>query len=287
MDVILLIISFYIEKLGNFIAVLCRSVDANFKLTESLIGFKIANNDKTASGIYEDIKQFIAPNKFPLPIISDNCAVMRAMEKLSDDFVKIYCIEHKLAIFENTIHKNKLFSDVDAQITQINSYFNYRHAKFDLPRKPLRYSSSTRPWRSHLSNYTIFIANYDRYCEISIDDQNFPQLPAKDLVCRLLKFEEKFVKNFSQLEEVTSDLNTGLVVYFNLLELFRQPDWLCLELESMLIADLYPFIFSKISNMFYILNKTNISGILSDIFNKTQVYNFKHLLNINFQMMLV
>ena len=103
------------------------------------------------------MKPYIFKNVcIPLPVVSDNCSTMVALNKYSDGAIfKIFWIEHKLAIIDKNLHKNSQFSHADAQINAINSYFNHRHGQFNLPMKPPQYASATRPWRSHLHNYKV------------------------------------------------------------------------------------------------------------------------------------
>ena len=94
--------------------------------------------------------------QFPLPVISDNCNLMKAVEKYSDGkLFKIYCLEHKLSIIEKKLHKRDIFAKNDSMLTNVHAFFNHRHQRFNLPLKPPSYGSTTRPWRSYLNSYKV------------------------------------------------------------------------------------------------------------------------------------
>ena len=93
----------------NFLAIITR-INMNGKISEHLLHFDIANADKSALGITNDIMPYVTEKYFPVPIVSDNCATMLAMDKFSSDkFFKVYCLEHKLAICKNSIHLQDKF----------------------------------------------------------------------------------------------------------------------------------------------------------------------------------
>lgn len=242
-----------------FLAIIGRTM-LEGQLCEYLLEFKEASRDKSANGVVQDISEFIVENKTPLPIISDNCSVMIAMSKYSNNIFKVFCLEHKLAIIEARLHKNEIFKKNDDHLAAINSFFNTRHGKFDLPRKPLSNFSCTRPWRSHKENYQIFCQNYDRYLEISYVESNFPFLPAKVEIEKLAAFEKQFCGNFDILELKGSSLVDGLKVYVNLIILSRDNDFKHLNLEQTVVSELYPIVFSPISTAFYFLNRINLSS---------------------------
>ena len=77
-----LIIDHWSSHGRNFIAIIARSID-NGSVKETLIHFAIANDDKSAYGITEDVMPFLKEKTLPVPIISDNCSVIVAMEKYS------------------------------------------------------------------------------------------------------------------------------------------------------------------------------------------------------------
>ena len=245
----------------NFIAVIGRILTEEYAIKELLLHFGLANTDKSAKGTVDDIKEFFRGNLIPMPVISDNCSVMVATENYAQgNFFKIYCIEHKLSTIESKLHKNEFFSEIDQQLTSINSFFNYRHEKFDLPRKPLRNYSTTRPWRSNKLNYEVFVANYSRYTQLSNEIKGFPAVPNIHVVSALLEFSKNYCKSFDTLENKDSNLATALIVYFNLVTLSRNPAYLSLNLEKYLINDLYPIVFSKISCAFIVLEKLNLKS---------------------------
>ena len=244
----------------NFLAIISRVIVDN-KPREMLLHFDLANRDKTSRGITEDLQPFLKANGLPVPIISDNCSTMVATEKYSENkFFKVFCLEHKLAIVENKLHKNAFFADIDKKILAINQFFNCRHEKFDLPRTPPRYKSATRPWRSNRENYEIFIANFDRYIEIKRQEPNFPPLPSKLDVLTIQEFENEFCDSFDILEKKTSNLVSGVIVYFKLLLLARNVEFAHLDLESIITQDLYQFVFTPIACCFVVLDKINLKG---------------------------
>lgn len=204
-----LIIDHWSNHGSNFLAIISRTW-LNDEVCEKLLHFDIASNDKSSQGIVNDFNQYLAPSDTGLPIISDNCSVMVALDKYSNSqFFKIYCLEHKLSRIESKLHLNNFFAEIDSKLALINSYFNTRHSKFELPLKPPKRHSTTRPWRSYLVNYTVFCKNFDRYIEISKQDPAFPDVPEILQVLKLKEFEEKFCKNFNMLESKQSNLVTG------------------------------------------------------------------------------
>ena len=222
-----------------------------------MVEIKEASQDKSAHGIYEDIKDYLKEDGFPLPIITDNCATMVNLTKYSSHVFKIFCLEHKLSRIEIKLHKNLFFKRIDDKLTLINAYFSYRHGKYELNLKPLTSFSNTRPWRSNKLNYKTFIANYDSYIQISKIESNFPDIPLLNQVEILYNFEIDFCKNFDILEKRSSDLLDGISVYFNLIALSRNSDYQHLDFEKIIVDELYPIVFSPIACCYYYLSRVN------------------------------
>lgn len=199
---------------------------------------------------------------------------MKAVESCSHGTIfKIYCLEHKLSIIEKNLHKTELFSKHDSMISSINSFFNYKHDKFDLPLKPPAYGSTTRPWRSYLHSYKVyffkhvliiyfqvFIANYDRYCQISVSNPQFPQLPSKSDILILDSFEKNFCSNFDILEKSDSNLISGIIVYFNLISTARSNEFHSFNIEKIIVDQLFEFCFSKAACSFCVLMRVNLKS---------------------------
>lgn len=249
----------------NFIGILGR-VNVNNKIQELLLDFKQANFDKSANGILSDIMPFLPKADLPIPVICDNCSTMVALEKHSSKLAKVYCIEHKLANFENKFHNYDVFKTIDNQLNLINSYFNYRDGKYSLPLKPLTTHSTTRPWRSHLKNYKIYVNNFTAYAQISATEPNFPTMPQLNTVQNLLEFEEKYCSNFDRLEKSSSNLNSALICYINLIYLFESNAIAKnLSLTASIIQELSEYILSPIACAFYVLSRNNAKGIFCTI----------------------
>lgn len=243
----------------SFIGIIARMF-IDDEIIEKLVEFKEASVDKSSLGIFTDFESFVRKSGFPLPIITDNCRTMIGLSKQSKFIFKIFCLEHKLAIIESKIHKNIMFKKIDDKITLINSFFSYRHGKYNLPLKPPNSVSQTRPWRSNKLNYSIFIANNDSYLRISAAEPNFPDIPSLFEVEQLSSFENSFCANFDLLETKTSDMLKGIEVYFNLIILARDDQFAFLNLEQIIIDELYPIVFSPIACAFYFLSKTNFES---------------------------
>ena len=152
-------------------------------------------------------------------------------------------------------------SQTDSKLSQVNSYFAYRHGKFNLPLKPPTSFSQTRPWRSHLNNYRVYVRNYDTYSQLSKTESCFPDLPEINVVNLLLEFEEKYCACFDLLEKQESNMLDGVKVYYNLIELARNQNYVHLNLESIIVEQLYPIVFSPVALSFYYLSRTNFSCI--------------------------
>ena len=180
---------------------------------------------------------------------------MVALEKHSSQITKIYCLEHKLAIFENFIHTFEPFKTIDTKINAINSWFNYRDGKYNLELKPLKTFSTTRPWRSHLQNYTIFCRNFTSYIDIAMTDRTFPEIHPLNEVKQILEFESIYCQNFDKLEAVDSDLNTALICYINIIYLFETNELaLRLKLTNKFISNIAEYILSPVACAFYVLH---------------------------------
>ena len=122
----------------NFLGIIARTVSKNFQVSEFLVSFKIANSDKTANGIYENLLQYIHPDLGTIAIISDNCSAMIAAidGKLNSatgnregrpGVYKITCLEHLASNFDERVHKIEEIYKIDQMIQKISSYYNYRH----------------------------------------------------------------------------------------------------------------------------------------------------------------
>ena len=209
---------------------------------------------------------------------------MVALEKHSSQITKIYCLEHKLAIFENFIHTFEPFKTIDTKINAINSWFNYRDGKYNLELKPLKTFSTTRPWRSHLQNYTIFCRNFTSYIDIAMTDRTFPEIHPLNEVKQILEFESIYCQNFDKLEAVNSDLNTALICYINIIYLFETNELaLRLKLTTKFISNIAEYILSPVACAFYVLSKIDIKGNFIYPFYQKNHYSNKHSLIINLQ----
>lgn len=244
----------------GIIARTCVLQNNKREIIENLIDFKEANLDKTANGIVQDFKHLVVDQKLILPIITDNCRVMCNLGKFNSNIVKIFCIEHKLVRIEDKLHQLPFFKEHDKQLTLINAYFAFRHGKFDLPRKPLSSISATRPWRSNLLNYQIAIENYEAYQILAEKERNFPDIPSLRTLNKLLEFEQLYCSNFNILEKSDSTIIHGIKVYFQLIQLARNDDFVSLQLEQKIIEELYPLIFSQLNIIFFYLSRADLHG---------------------------
>ena len=87
-----------------------RTAKNDFSFEEHVIGFFEANNNKTASGVLEDLAKLLKnKTSFTIPLMSDNCASMVKIGKISDEFKKIHCAAHKLAIINEKFTNCPIF----------------------------------------------------------------------------------------------------------------------------------------------------------------------------------
>ena len=111
---------------------------------------------------------------------------------------------------------------MDSSLAKINSYFNYRHIKFNLELKPQTTTSATRSWRSHRENYQISMRNYDQYEELMLTKTDFPKIPDKLMLRKVSMFQENLCEHFDTLENRNSDLLDQLSVYIKVWKLSKE-----------------------------------------------------------------
>lgn len=269
----------------NFIGIIARIAEKDFKITNKVISFSIASSNKSATGIYDNLIQFIHIDICPLPIISDNCSAMIAaidghiyknQRNPREGVYKIYCLEHKLSVFDEKVHSHFL-SEIDNQITKINAFYNYRHKRYistlimclgnflstDLELKPSQSISTTRPWRSFKKNYSTTIRNYSAYLAEKNQNSLFPELPDLDYLKTISEYQNTFCEAFDKLEANDSDLKTGIEVFFELKLLSKSAsgtEAIRNELNKFLDEEFFQYAFSDIAVGFFYLTRSNITS---------------------------
>ena len=145
----------------NFFCAIAHTVNDKFERDQYCVALKQASADKTSNGYRQDLEQLFSNiSNFEVPCVTDNCATMIKASKISPVSKKIYCMAHLLAKIDDDLHKIPSICTLDKQISNLNSYFNYRSAAYDLPLKPPTSFSDTRSWRSHSLNYIVTLRNY-------------------------------------------------------------------------------------------------------------------------------
>ena len=242
-------------------------------IKEYLIALEIADSDKTAVGINQNVASILNLSHHQcqtrIPVITDNTYTMVRAFNASNDwnqyFYKVFCVEHLLAKVDEELHKLPIFKDVDEAIVKIDAFFNYRSGKFDLPVKPLNTRSTTRPWRSYRSAFEITIKNYDRYLSIQKERDDFPPIPNYSALKALSKFQAKFCAEFDSLESVDANVKTAIISYMNLSDLAKECEEDFAEIKATLISQLETKIRPKIFNIttlaFIVLSRMDFRSI--------------------------
>ena len=187
-----------------------------------MLGFFEANTDKSAQGYIADLNTLIKQPEVEIPVMSDNCATMKKVGKISKRFKKVNCAAHMLAKIDDKLHKIPQIEKLDSCLSKLNAYFNYRHDRFDLPLKPQTSKSTTRAWRSHQENYRVTLRNFERYEELYVSLADFPTLPDKTLLRRIAEIEKQLCDSFTTLENKNSDLLDQMKCYVNVFKLSKQ-----------------------------------------------------------------
>lgn len=150
---------------------------------------------------------------------------------------------------------------------EIKTILSFKLYRFGLDLKPLSSRSTTRPWRSYRESYKITLRNYSRYSEIALTDSNFPRLPDLYLVQQMSLYQNSYCECFDALEKKTSDLNTGISVYFQIYHLAAQKNTpndirTCLFsiLDNRSEKSLFALCFNKFAIMYTYLSNTKSKG---------------------------
>ena len=254
----------------NFFGAIGRTFLDDSSLVENCLGFFIANADKTSQGYLKDLDSIIASQNIKVPMMTDNCSTMVKAGKISNKFRKVFCASHQLAKIDDKIHQVEAIKNVDKQLTKLNAFFNYRHQKYNLNRKPLTSTSDTRPWRSHVLNFEVTLANYSQYEVLKKDfGSKFPDLPDKIQLLKINELQVKLCSNFDQLEKKEANLLDHLRVYVNVIKLGCEKNTTDLVgntlrdiISSKKITDCF---LSDDSLAFAILNKVNLNFLFGQM----------------------
>ena len=109
--------------------------------------------DKSADGYIKDFESVLTKDyDFQIPMCTDNCPPMTKALRNSSNSPKIYCLCSKLAKFDDKNHQEeKIFKELDNEVSKMNSYFNSRHLTSKLNLLPVKSTSTTRPWQKSKS----------------------------------------------------------------------------------------------------------------------------------------
>ena len=179
-----LIINHWSHNETNFVGIIGKALK-NGEIREYLLSLQVADSNKSAFGINSNVISILGLNSdncaTKIPVITDNTNSMvfafNTSETWNHCFYKIFCVKHLLAKIDEQLHKCEIFAKFDKFINSIDSYFDYRSEKFDIPLKPLTTRSTTRLWHSFQRAYEITLRNYDRCQSIKKETSNFPNLP--------------------------------------------------------------------------------------------------------------
>ena len=130
-----LIIDHWSKGGTNYFGIIARTITKQYYVCEYLLHFKVADDDKTGDGIYNQLSKLLPENDIAIPVVSDNCpSMVAALSGYKNKtprarVYKIFCIEHFLAKIDESIHKICNIKKLDKMISSIDSYFNYRSEK--------------------------------------------------------------------------------------------------------------------------------------------------------------